>query len=187
MAQKHFYEVHEPLAAEFRKWFKDASKARNAMLAWCKALGAGCGFAEGSLRVVFYPSFETPPDPKVWKPVKGAPDTYYAPRRGTKDGRILDQQMRDLCTLHPSGDQIAKRIEMQTFGYYDGALRWATPGMRQIGRSRILLSVNSDYKVPKKLEGQLTRLSDLEFEQLTKKSKTRGVRKASRTKAKSKS
>lgn len=187
MAQKHYYEAHEPLAAEFREWFKKASKARNAMIKWCKALGADCGFAEGSLRVVFYPAFATPPDPKIWKFVKGAPITYYEPRRGTKEGRILAQQMADLCAMHPSGDQLAKRIEMQTFGYYDGALRWATPGMRQIGKSRILLAVNSDYKVPKKLQGQLTRLSDLEFEKLTKTAPARGVRKPSKPRSKSRS
>jgi hypothetical protein len=34
MAQKHYYEAHEPLAAEFREWFKQASKARNLMIEW---------------------------------------------------------------------------------------------------------------------------------------------------------
>jgi hypothetical protein len=197
MAQKHYYEAHEPLAAEFREWFKQASKARNLMIEWCKSIGAGCGFAESSLRVVFYPAFETPPDAADWKPAKGTPADagYYEPRRTTKRGRELAAQMRDLCTLHPSGDTIAKRIKMQTFGYYDGALRWTTPGMRQVGK-RILLAVPHDYEVPKELagagtpgagHGQLQRLSDLEYEAIINKSKTKGVRKPAKAKRKSQS
>lgn len=77
----------------------------------------------------------------------------------------MAQEMDCIAAAHSIASQVAELIKMQQFAGTAQGLVWRTPSMESLG-TKIVVGVPDDYKVPKSLQGQLTRLSDTLVERL---------------------
>lgn len=133
--------------------------------AFAKKHGAKDFALEQSQYVQFWLILENP-DLKVWKQHK-QDKRYCSPRLGCKEGKAIDKEMREICAAMPSGSEIAKTIKMQVFGAGEGGLVWRTPGM-VVKKDRVAVKVPDDFKVHASLKKDFKRISDIEYEKLSK-------------------
>jgi hypothetical protein len=102
-------------------------------------------------------TFNKDPDAKLWRYVRPNDGPgYWTPRRSTKAGKELSEQMRKLRT--PRYGELSKIIEMEIFkGFFARA-----PQVHQRG-DRLFLCLPDDYKPIRGVK----RISDLKYERLT--------------------
>ena len=155
---------------ETREKLVGFGKARTAAIKrvrkFCREIGASEYATDGFYSHPTWFSFSEPPDRKVWKKHKHT--DLYAPRLSTKAGVELHKRMQELQI--PDGNDVAEIIGMQTFGSMDGGVGFRRPGLNVIGE-RYILTVPSDVE-PKGCK----RISDVEYEQLTKRRKRKAAR-----------
>lgn len=167
---KHYYELIGELAKKAKDLNARRMASRRKMFEFAKAHGFDDIAVWESTVVTFYCVTKTLPPPKEWKSHKQ--DRHYlSPRLGTKEGKLLDRQMRDICIEAPSGADLGEMIGMPLFGGGDG-LFWQTPGMNIVGK-RVFVVVPERWKPPAKVAKEMVRLSDVEYEKLTKAKKVK--------------
>lgn len=171
MSQRHYYEATGKLKKQLEEWRVRARAAREKMMEFAK--GQGCEkicLLNLSMRPRFTLKFPKAPNPKLWKLVMH--DHGYEPKTNIKAGIELDNLMKAIAKEYPSGEEIAKLIDMEVFR----GISWHTPGLRFVPAfsvnkqpvgERALLTVDDDYKVPDRLKRQLKRISDITYEKLT--------------------
>lgn len=165
MTQKHYYEARGALLTQLHDWFKQAETARRKMLAFAEQHGSSkVNIYGGSMSVTFALVFDNVPSNPVWK----MKNDGWVPRRSTKAGKALAAEMEAIEKEYPTGHSIADTIGMKVFVGTAAGLAWRTPQMVLGGKDgeKVLLGVPDDYAVPKRLKGQLVRITDVAFEQL---------------------
>lgn len=172
MSQKHYYEATGKLKKQLQEWRVKAKAAREKMFEFAKQHGCDNIYLLNlSMRPRFTLKFpdKVRPDPKVWKHVA---DRGFEPKTNIKAGIEIHKQMEAIAKEYPSGEEIAKLIDMEVFRGFS----WHTPGLhfvpafsvnKQPVGERALLTVDSEYKVPDRLKRQLKRISDIQYEKLT--------------------
>ncbi len=109
-------------------------------------------------------------DRKVWKQEKRDGQLYnaWSPRLSTKEGKAIDAEKRAISAEHPGSGRLAKIIGGgDGIGGSDRGFVWYSPGFRMFGpkgKERVIVTIGDPTYKPKSKD--ITRLSDVEFEQL---------------------
>lgn len=166
-----YYEAQGETLKKLVEFGKAREAAVRRVRKFCREIGAKEYATNGFHSHPTWFSFKEPPDKKVWKKHKDA--ELYAPRLSTKAGVELHARMTKLHI--PGGDDVAKIIGMKTFGAMGGGIGWRTPGLHVFGK-RYIVTVPDDV-TPKGCK----RISDVEYERLSKKRKPRDHKDAAGT------
>ena len=160
---KH-WEATGPIRDEIHAAMMCKKAALKSLFKLVKEFGAETVATRESMGIAAVMVFATPPDLKLWKPVKGG-CKQYSPRLSSKEGKAIEKKIEDACYLYPSGEQMGKIIGLPLFGGGDdeGGLRWYTPGVSVVGK-RVLVRTPNHYVPPKDKAKWMKRISDIEFE-----------------------
>lgn len=95
--------------------------------------------------------------PGGWKKVRG--NECYKPKLSTKEGKAIAAEMKAIESEYPDGVAVGNLVGLEFFK----GMRMRTPGVGFFEK-KIVLVMPDDYKPPKKIAGNMKRISDVEFE-----------------------
>lgn len=108
-------------------------------------------------------------DKKLWKSIKGD-KRQMRPRLSSKAGKELEKEMREIEQAYEGKWAIAKLIDMDVVS----GGHWRLPGLfSSEGLKRVVVVTDETYDPPKKLAGQIKRISDIDAESMGKNARKR--------------
>lgn len=157
-----YWTLHGPLAEKIKGCLTRRQEAIELAEKIAKRVGAKLGFFQLFNSTDFSFQFETNPG-RDWRKCSCG-DGWYDPSKSTKAGKALEAEkeaLREMCRWNPS---VADLVGMET--YRDGM--WNTPGLTWTKAGPLFLKTPDYYDPPKRLEKQIVRSSDLEYEAAVK-------------------
>lgn len=155
---KRYWEATGAVKEQLRQMLAQREACRAEMFAFAKRHGADRIGVSESLTTGFLVAFDAPPDPKLWKKTRHG---YYAPKQTSKVGKAMAKEMEAIAHKSPSGIEANKIIGANCL-IRDGM--WHTAGCALAG-DRVLVVTHDEYAPPPDLAGDLTRISDVEYEE----------------------
>ena len=148
-----YYRATGDLAKSIRDYTRRMGAAHRGLEVFVKNVGASQAYIGGFFSADLEFAFATPPNSILWKK---ATDGRYAPRAGSKGGRVLRDRVAAFAAALPTRAEALGLLEM-------GILCDNWPGFCVRGPN-VYVAIPAGSRVPVRVMANLKRISDLDYE-----------------------
>lgn len=171
-----YYEVRGQLRLKFKELLAKREQGMAELIKWAESKGGKLGAADshGLCAVVITKEGKAPKEgPEHWKNVRYRQDGVWVvrkeqwePRLSTKPGKAIYNELKELTKDVPTHSDFQELIKFNSFIEFP---KWLSIGIISLRTGKVLVKVPSaKYSPPKAIAKDLKRISDIEYEKLTK-------------------